>query len=185
MTPLPVYTFVVNSIDYQTIYSQPLPNSVENIVKGLREQAVYVPFVSNPLKDGDAFTLYGSRAQTVHNMFIGKGPRVLELVASTNDIPSIITKDLQFDPKSLPASSALSSYYDKYLVNCSGRDAAFFVRAFASNGEIVDFSLKIDGVQNPSSPSSSFLVNVSNRSVLCLSVSSNRDFYVSYTDLYF
>ena len=29
MTPLPIYTFVVNNIDYQTIYSQPLPDKIE------------------------------------------------------------------------------------------------------------------------------------------------------------
>ena len=45
-TPAPVYTFLVDNIDYQTIYLQPLPNSIDVVIENLNNQAIYVPFVN-------------------------------------------------------------------------------------------------------------------------------------------
>ena len=78
--PLPKYTFRVNLIDYPTIYSQPLPDSIDHIIKNLEDCTVYIQCVDRPLKHGDEFTLYGSKAIRVHEIYIGKEPKVLELV---------------------------------------------------------------------------------------------------------
>jgi len=184
MTPLPIYTFLVNSIDYQTIYSQPLPDKIDNIVGSLNKQSVYIPYVNRPLKNGDIFTLYGKRAQTVYNMFINKYPKVLEIVANTNDIPSLITNGSKFDLSSLPIRSALSSYYEKYVVNYSGGPATFSIQARSKNDTFVDFSLKINDI-SAGPPSTSFPVTVQDRTVVTLTTSAESNFYVVYEDLHF
>lgn len=78
---LPVYTFEVNNIDWQEILSYPQPDgNLENIILQLKNAEVRIPFVKRPLKYGDRFTLNGSKAIRVYEMFIGKSPKVLELV---------------------------------------------------------------------------------------------------------
>ena len=78
--PLPKYTFRVNLIDYPTIYSQPLPDALDHIIKNLEDATVYIQCVDKPLKHGDEITLYGSQAIRVYELYIGKEPKVLELV---------------------------------------------------------------------------------------------------------
>jgi hypothetical protein len=78
---IPVYTFVVNNIDWPYIFSQSQPDgNIENIILQLKNAEVRIPFVKKPLKYGDTFTLHGSKAIRVYEMFIGKTPKVLELV---------------------------------------------------------------------------------------------------------
>lgn len=77
--PMPMYTFRVNIIDYTSIYSNTLPDSIDGIIRNLESASVYVPYVEQPLKHGDEFTLYGSQAIRVYEMYIGKEPKVLEL----------------------------------------------------------------------------------------------------------
>lgn len=79
--PLPVYTFRVNIIDPEVIFSQPLADTYENTILNLQTASVYVPYINRPLKNGDTFTLTGSRAIRVYDMYIGKKPRVLELIS--------------------------------------------------------------------------------------------------------
>lgn len=77
----PVYTFVVDNIDWQQIHSHSQPDgNLENIILQLKSAEVRIPFVKRPLKYGDRFTLSGSKAIRVYEMFIGKTPKVLELV---------------------------------------------------------------------------------------------------------
>lgn len=78
--PMPMYTFRVNIIDYTTIFSNSLPDSIDNLLLNLQTASVYVPYVERALKHGDEFTLYGSQAIRVYEMYIDKEPRVLELV---------------------------------------------------------------------------------------------------------
>jgi len=79
LTP-PIYTFVVNNIDYTEIYSRPMTENIENVILNLNNQAVYVPYISRPLKNGDVFTLNGKKAEDVYNIYIGKSPKILELL---------------------------------------------------------------------------------------------------------
>lgn len=76
----PTITFRVNVIDYTAIVSQNLPDSLEHIVLNLENQTVYVPYVDKPLKHGDTFTLYGQKAIKCRQQYIGKLPKILEIV---------------------------------------------------------------------------------------------------------
>jgi hypothetical protein len=185
MTPAPIYTFLVNNIDYEIIYSQPLPSSIENVIGNLNEQAVYVPYINKPLKNGDAFTLYGKRAQIVYDMFIGKRPKILELLATTDHIPTLITKDLEFDKVSLPIKSAISSSYKATIINRSSREAFFVAKAFDSNGDSINISLSSNGSLDPSSPSESFSVSVVGGAILELKLQASEKFYFTYNELTF
>ena len=78
--PLPVYTFRVNVIDYTSIFSQNIPDSLEHIILNLENQTVYVSYVDKPLKHGDTFTLYGQKAIKCYQQYIGKLPKILEIV---------------------------------------------------------------------------------------------------------
>jgi hypothetical protein len=78
--PLPAYTFRVSVIDYTSIVSQNLPDSLEHIILNLENQTVYVPYVDKPLKHGDTFTLYGQKAIKCYEQYIGKLPKILEIV---------------------------------------------------------------------------------------------------------
>jgi hypothetical protein len=76
----PTITFRVNVIDYTAIVSQNLPDSLEHIILNLENQSVYVPYVDKPLKHGDTFTLYGQKAIKCSQQYIGKLPKILEIV---------------------------------------------------------------------------------------------------------
>jgi hypothetical protein len=76
----PTITFRVNVIDYTSIVSQNLPDSLEHIILNLENQSVYVPYVDKPLKHGDTFTLYGQKAIKCSQQYIGKLPKILEIV---------------------------------------------------------------------------------------------------------
>ena len=76
----PTITFRVNVIDYTSIVSQNLPDSLEHIILNLENQTVYVPYVDKPLKHGDTFTLYGQKAIKCYEQYIGKLPKILEIV---------------------------------------------------------------------------------------------------------
>jgi len=78
--PLPKYRFRVNLIDRSKILSSPLPDSLEHILLNLESTTVYIPYVQTPLKHGDEFTLYGSQAIRVYELYINKEPKVLELI---------------------------------------------------------------------------------------------------------
>ena len=108
MTEASLYTFLVNNIDYQNIYSSPLTNSIETVLLSLNNQAVYIPHVGKPLKNGEIFTLYGKKAKQVHDMYIGKLPKIIELIAETHRIPTLIKKDCTFDLSTLPAKASNS-----------------------------------------------------------------------------
>jgi hypothetical protein len=185
MIPTPVYTFLVNNIDYSTIYSQPLPNSIENVIGNLNSQSVYVPYINRPLKNGDIFTLYGKRAQIVYDMFIGKEPKILEFLARTDYIPTLITKDLDFDKTSLPVKSALSNTYTATVLNYSGSDASFNLKAYSSDHNLTDVSISINGVLDSSSPSDTFLLSQNNGTVLNLVLTASTKFYFAYGELTF
>ncbi len=78
---LPVYKFIVDNIDMTQIYSYPQPDgNLENILLQLKSAEVHIPFVKKPLRYGDTFTLYGSQAIKVYEMYIGKQPKVLDIV---------------------------------------------------------------------------------------------------------
>lgn len=80
-TNLPVYTFKVNTIDPVALASQTLPNSMENILLGLQSVEIRIPYWPTPLRHGDTFTLYGTNAIRCYECYIGKEPKVLELVS--------------------------------------------------------------------------------------------------------
>ena len=80
MNDLPVYTFRVNTVDEVALTSQTLPNSFENIVMQLKNAEVLIPYWNRPLRHGDTFTLYGTKAIACYETYIGKEPKVLELV---------------------------------------------------------------------------------------------------------
>ena len=77
---LPVYTFRVNTIDPVALASQTLPNSMENILLGLKSVEILIPYWPKPLKHGDVFTIYGTNAIRCYETYIGKEPKVLELI---------------------------------------------------------------------------------------------------------
>lgn len=81
----PKYTFRVNPIDPVALASQTLPNSMENIILGLKSIEVTIPYWHKPLKYGDTFTLYGTKAIRCYEEFIGKQPKLLELVNNTGN----------------------------------------------------------------------------------------------------
>lgn len=184
MTPLPVYTFLVNNIDYRVIYSQPLPSSIENVVGNLNDQAVYIPYINKPLKNGDVFTLYGKRATIVYNMFIGKSPKVLELVANTDHIPTIITKNSEFDESSLPIKFALESAYSTTVLNCSSVNLDFNLNSLDKDGNPVSINLVRNGTQDPDSPSSSFSISINKGESLKLLLTAGSKFYFVYSNLH-
>lgn len=75
------YTFRVNNIDMQEIFSKPQPDSnLENIFMQLKAQTVWIPYVPYPLKYGDVFTLKDQAAIEVYRNFINKKPKILEVV---------------------------------------------------------------------------------------------------------
>jgi len=80
MNDLPVYTFRVNTVDEVALASQTLPNSFENIVMQLKSAEVLIPYWNKPLRHGDTFTLSGTKAIACYETYIGKEPKVLELV---------------------------------------------------------------------------------------------------------
>lgn len=185
MTPAPVYTFLVNNIDYSDIYSRTLPQSIENIILNLNNQAVYIPYVNRPLKNGDVFTLYGKRAEVVFDMFIGKSPRMLELLAETDRVPTLINKDLKFDILSCPVKSAFSNVYIATICNYSGRDASFILNCYTSDGASALVSLLQDGLLSEYSPNNSFPISVDNNGVVNLTLNGIDNFYYTYDELIF
>lgn len=185
MTPAPVYTFLVNNIDYSDIYSRTLPQSIENIILNLNNQAVYVPYVNKPLKNGDIFTLYGKKAEVVYDMFIGASPRMLELLAETDRVPTLINKDLKFDILSYPVKSAFSNIYIATICNYSGQKASFVLKCFDSAGTSVLVTLLQDGVLNENSPNNSFNISINNSSIINLTLNGIDNFYYTYDQLSF
>lgn len=86
---IPKITFRVNTIDFTEIYSNDIPDSnFKNIEKQLKEKTVYIPYVNYPLKHGDEFFLTGIQAAKIKNMYIGKQPKVLEIVKIESISPS-------------------------------------------------------------------------------------------------
>jgi hypothetical protein len=78
---IPKITFRVNTIDYTEIYSNMLPDSnFNNIEKQLKEKTVFIPYVKQALKHGDEFFLIGLEAEKVKKNYIGKIPKILEIV---------------------------------------------------------------------------------------------------------
>ena len=78
---IPKITFRVNTIDYEEIFSNDLPDkNFTNIEKQLKEKTIFVPYVNYALKHGDEFVLIGTEATKVKNMFIGKKPKILEII---------------------------------------------------------------------------------------------------------
>ena len=80
MNDLPVYTFRVNTVDEVALASQTLPNSMENIVLSLKSAEVLIPYWNSPLRHGDTFTLSWTKAIACYEAYIGKEPKVLELI---------------------------------------------------------------------------------------------------------
>jgi hypothetical protein len=183
-TPAPVYTFLVDTIDYQTIYSQPLPNTIDNVLKSLNDQAVYIPYLNKPLKNGDIFTLFGKKAQYVYDAFINKTPKTLKLLAETSRIPTLIKKE-GFDITTLPILSAVSNVYISTIFNYSGKNATFSLNAFLNEETPCDISLSKNGVFDNSSPNNSFIVSINNNEVVNLTLNSDNKFYYNYTELVF
>lgn len=86
---IPKITFRVNTIDYTEIYSNVMPDSnFKNIEKQLKEKTIYIPYVKDALKHGDEFSLTGIEAEKVKKLYIGKNPKILEIVKieSANNI---------------------------------------------------------------------------------------------------
>ena len=78
---LPSITFKVSNIDFPKILSQSSPDgNMENILLQLKAQTVWIPYVPRPLKYGDTFTLHEFEAVETYNNFIGKEPKILEVV---------------------------------------------------------------------------------------------------------
>lgn len=74
-------TFKVNVIDMQELNSSPQPDgNLDNILMQLKAQTVWIPYVPYPLKHGDEFTLKDQKALEVYKNFIGKKPKILEVV---------------------------------------------------------------------------------------------------------
>lgn len=183
-TPAPVYTFLVDNIDYQTIYLQPLPNSIDVVIENLNNQAIYVPFVNKPLKNGDVFTLFGKEAKYVYEMFVDKKPRILTLLAETDRIPTLVNNS-GFDIKTLPIKSAVSSVYISTVFNYSGRSVDFLINSFLSNDTACNITLTKDGILDENSPSNSFFVSLNNNSIVNFTLNSDTNFYYTYTELNF
>lgn len=81
--PLPSITFRVNNIDLPKIMTQCPPDSnMENILLQLKAQTVWIPYVPYPLKYGDVFTLHENQALETYNNFIGKEPKILEVIST-------------------------------------------------------------------------------------------------------
>lgn len=78
---LPSITFRVSNIDFSKIVSQSPPDAnLENIILQLKAQTVWIPYVPYALKYGDEFTLHDMQALETYNNFIGKEPKILEIV---------------------------------------------------------------------------------------------------------
>jgi len=91
--PQPVYTFQVNNIDYQSIYSSPPPDdNIQNIIGQLESAAVFIDGVPGQLKYGSTFTLYGREAERVYNLYIGKTPKTLNVV----QLPDVQNFDIEW-----------------------------------------------------------------------------------------
>jgi hypothetical protein len=81
LNSMPKITFRVNTVDYTEIYSNMLPDSnFKNIEKQLKEKTVFIPYVKQALKHGDEFFLIGLEAEKVKKIYIGKTPKILEII---------------------------------------------------------------------------------------------------------
>jgi len=78
---LPSITFKVNNIDIPKLMSESHPDgNIENILLQLKAQTIWIPYVPYPLKYGDTFTLHEFEALETYYNFIGKEPKVLEVI---------------------------------------------------------------------------------------------------------
>jgi hypothetical protein len=74
-------TFRVSNIDFTKLNSTSQPDgNIENILLQLKSQTVWIPYVPYPLKYGDTFKLHDTQAVETYNNFIGKEPKILEVV---------------------------------------------------------------------------------------------------------
>jgi hypothetical protein len=91
LNSIPKITFKVNTIDYTEIYSNMLPDSnFNNIEKQLKEKTIFIPYVKQALKHGDEFFLIGLEAAKVRKNYIGKNPKILEIIKIENvDVDTI------------------------------------------------------------------------------------------------
>jgi len=80
MSALPEITFQVNLIDYSDIYSSGMVNDIDNVVNQLEKATVWIEGVPYALKHGDTFTLNGIAAMRVRDNYVGKTPKVIEIV---------------------------------------------------------------------------------------------------------
>lgn len=68
MPDYPQVTYEVKTYDINKLLQYPQPDgNIENIVNSLKNQTVYCPFVSQPLKHGDVFSLFGKEAILARN----------------------------------------------------------------------------------------------------------------------
>jgi hypothetical protein len=117
-------------------------------------------------------------------MFIGKLPRVLELVASTDVLPTLITNKLEMDQRTIPIKNS-SSHQKAIIINYSGAPCSFLVSTFDSSNNSINTNLYKDGVIDSESPSSSFLIEIENKNYTEIAMSSENNFYFTYTELAF
>ena len=89
IVPSPIYTFIINNIDYSKIYSEVRSNEIEETIGFLNKQSVYVPYLKDPLYNGDVFTLFGKKALNVFNIFKEEKNKIVHLLCETNNIPII------------------------------------------------------------------------------------------------
>ena len=65
----------------ESIMANPQPDSnLNNIILQLKSQTVWIPHVPYPLKHGDTFVLKDLKALEIYKNFIGKKPKILEIV---------------------------------------------------------------------------------------------------------
>lgn len=183
MTPLPIYTFLVNNIDYTEIYSNNLSKELNDIIFNLNNQSIYIPYFKNSFRNGDMFYLYGKKAKIVYDMFINKNPKILELICSTSDVPTIITKEGFIDAKTMPTFSDLKKCYSKTLVSAYDGEIEVKISCYDSNNLPIDASLFVNNNLFEISPNNFFTLSINNKEILNLNLKSNNNFYFDYTGI--
>lgn len=181
--PLPIYTFLVNNIDYTEIYSNNIANEINDIIYSLNNQSIYMPYFKKGFKNGDIFTLYGKRAKIIYDNFINKKPKILEFICSTDDLPTIIKKEGHIDIQTLPQFISLNNNYSKTIINGHSSMKTINLLCFDENNLPVNSELFLNNLLLDASPNNSFNISINSKEVLNVKLKSNNNFYFKFSGI--
>lgn len=180
IVPPPIYTFIINNIDYSKIYSEVRSSEIEETIGFLNRQSVYVPYLKNPLYNGDVFTLFGKKALNVFNIFKEEKNKVVHLLCETNNIPVIFDKNGLLVNSSRPIKSANFKELEQTIVNRFESPLLFKFKVLNKNKQLTQATLTVkDSVVDPVTDNA-FEINLESKSITTLLISSEEKVYLDF-----